>query len=192
MKISIHALFLFLAVSLMSLGACSDDDDGADPNNNNNNTGNNGGNGGNGSGGGDTLNGGGGNTMIDTLFADINGTTIDFEGVTGTQTENRIKLIGLDFTQDGPIEKTITISVNKNSGVGSFELKGSNNAQTIDYEDKKQPASVFSISEGTLEITKLDTAIKRFEGTFNFEALDITGGASSVKVTNGSFEVTYK
>ncbi len=81
--------------------------------------------------------------------------------------------------------KIVQVPLNMDVSPGTYPADGLYTSQYI------EGSNIWNANNGTFTITKNDITAKRIEGTFEFDASPISGTASDVSVTEGSFKVNY-
>ena len=85
-------------------------------------------------------------------------------------------------------DKSILLSMPDNITPGVYTLDGTG---VVDAYYFPNIATAATASAGTLNITSHNFSTNTIVGTFNFNAVDISGGSSTYSITNGAFTVNY-
>ncbi len=111
---------------------------------------------------------------------DVNGNTWTPEEITSASAIGTLVLGG----SESGSEQNVSFIFPDNITTGTYELPGEFTVMYVSTD-----GLAYFAASGSLEVTTHNTTTNEFEGTFEFEGSDFTGG--TVSITNGAFSVNY-
>lgn len=122
----------------------------------------------------------------DTLKATIDGAAWSAASIAAQLAGTQLIIAG--SLSDG--SKTVSLFLPADILVGTYNLDVTAGIYVALYSPNT--TTVYASDNGTVTITQHDTVNKRISGTFQFHAIDVSGGSSTSQLLNGYFSVTYQ
>lgn len=122
----------------------------------------------------------------DTLKATIDGTPWAAASIVAQTAGTQLIIAG--SLSDG--SKTVSLFLPSDILPGTYNLDVTAGIYVALYSPNT--TTVFASDNGTVTIIQHDTVNKRISGTFQFHAIDVSGGSTTSQLLNGYFSVTYQ